>query len=329
MTGIRILGTGSYLPETIVTNEDFTGIVETSDEWITTRTGIKSRHFAEETVWYMGEQAARCALEKAGVAPQDVDLIIVTTVTPDYITPSVSCMIQARLGAADAMCMDVNCACAGFVYATDMARRYLCTGDLKTALVISSEVLSRVTDFSDRGTCVLFGDGAGAAVLTAGEGAYGAKIGADGTGAALMFGKHDYKPSPFTKKPLMQDEISQHPAGTGYLVMNGKEVYKYATRTMAQSMAQACGQAGISVGDLAWIIPHQANVRIVQTAMKYMGLPMDKAYINIDHVGNTSSATIPIALNEMADAGKLRKGDKIGIMAVGAGLTYGSAVFEW
>lgn len=331
MTGIKICGTGSYFPENVVDNEAFTAIVDTSDEWIRTRTGILKRHIADEdTTWSMGLKAARRALENANIAPEEVDLLITTTVTPDYMTPSTSCVIQGELGAVNASCFDINAACSGFVFALDMANRYMSVGDdYKTVLIVSTEVLSRMVDYTDRSTCVLFGDGAGAVVVRKGGSMFSCQTGTDGTGAALIVCKHTPITTPFSHKPPVENAISRNPVLPGYMTMDGKEVYKFATKMLPEVLEKACARAGITAADLDWIIPHQANIRIVQTAMKHLGLPMERAYMNINHAGNTSSASIPLALDEMNRAGLLKPGHKIGVVGFGGGLTYGGAVFEW
>lgn len=330
MNGIRICGTGSYLPPVSVENEAFTSIVETSDEWIRTRTGIASRHIADrDSVSGMGVKAAKAALEQAGISPRQIDLLVVTTITADCSTPSTACIIQGLLDAENAMCFDVNAACGGFVYALDMARRYLCFPDVKTALIISTEALSRLTNYEDRSTCVLFGDGAGAVVVQAADTSYGSHLGADGKGAPLIFSKNMVPRTPFSREAMEESEFTKNPVSPCHIFMDGKETYKFSTRVMPLCVEESCKTAGIPVKDLSWIVPHQANYRIVQTGMKNLGLPMERAYINIDHVGNTSSASIPIALDELHRSGKLERGQKIAVTGFGAGLVYAGAVFEW
>lgn len=330
MTGLKLCGTGSYLPDNVIDNEAFTAIVETSDEWIRTRSGIATRRIANgDTTWSMGTKAARKALEDAGIPETQVDLILVTTVTSDYLTPSMSCVIQHALGAVNAVCIDINCACAGFVYAMDMAWRYLSCGDFKTVLIISTEMLSRITNYEDRSTCVLFGDGAGACVVQAGEGRFASHLGADGSGMHLLFCKYPAPQSPFTDRPVVENEISQSDHKEGAIFMDGREVYKFATRVMPEAIEKSCGKLGLTPADLDWIVPHQANIRIVQTAMKHLRLPMEKAWMSIDHIGNTSSASIPITLDELVKSGNLKRGQKLAIAGFGAGLTYGGAVFDY
>lgn len=330
MIGINILGTGRYLPDRIVANEEFTAFIKTSDEWISTRTGILKRHIADgETTWRMGASAAQAALKKAGVKAEEIDLIIGTTVSADYLTPSMACIVQQAIGAENASCFDLNAACSGFVYALEIARGQIACGEVKTVLIVSSEMLSRLTDFKDRSTCVLFGDGAGACVVRAGTGRYASCLGSQGTGYGLIFCKSHPHPSPFTKNPEQTDDIVSTDIEPGHLWQNGREVYKFATKIMPEAVHKACAKAGVSEQELAYIIPHQANARIVQSAMKNLGLPMEKAFLTIDHTGNTSSASIPIALDELWESGRLKRGDLICVVGFGAGLTYGASVFEW
>ena len=330
MNGIRLCATGSYLPDHVVTNDDYAKIVETSDEWIRTRTGIVTRHIANgDTTWSMGVKAAKRALEAGNISPEEIDLILVSTVTGDYITPSLSCVIQHEIGAVNAACIDMNCACAGFVYALDAAHKYLCASEVKTVLIVSAEMLSRITNYDDRTTCVLFGDGAGACILQRGENRFASHLGADGSGMQLMFGLYPPQKTPFNDQPAVENEISKIPMGTGMLYMEGREVYKFATRVMPEAIEKSCAKLGISTTDLDWIVPHQANIRIIQTAMKHLKLPMEKAWVTIQHCGNTSSASIPIALDELVRSGKLKRGDIIGMAGFGAGLVYAGAVFEY
>lgn len=330
MTGIKVCATGSYVPDNIVDNEAFTKQIETSDEWIRSRTGIVSRNIANgDTTWSMGAKAAKRALETSGIDASAIDVVIATTCTPDWAFPSLSCVVQYEIGAVNAMCLDVNCACTGFVYALDMARRYLACGDMKNVLIVSSELLSRVVDYSDRATCILFGDGAGACVVQAGDGMFSSSLGADGSGYHLLFAKYPQQPSPFTQNPPVENEISRHDSPAMKIVQDGREVYKFATKAMPSAIEQACERAGISPQEIDYIIPHQANIRIVQTAMKHLDLSMDKVWMNIDHCGNTSSASIPIAFDELARSGRLKAGDKVCMVGFGAGLTWGAALFEY
>lgn len=331
MNSVEIIGTGVYLPEFVATNDDFTKLVETSDEWITTRTGIKTRRIAkEETTVQMAFHAAENAIKNAGISPLDIDLIIVTSVTPDYYSPSAACVVQGLLGAENATGMDINCACAGFVYALDMAKRYLADGEMKTVLIISAENLSKLTDYSDRTTCVLFGDGAAACVVKKSDNLFSSYLKADGKGACSIVGRALKPNNPFIDEqydPFNFDGFEN--TKDHYLYMDGKEVYKFATKVMPEAVEGACEKAGIKPEELSLIIPHQANIRIILTAAKNLKLPMDKFYVNVDKYGNTSSASVPIALHEALQEGKIKKGDKICLVGFGAGLIAGAAVFEW
>lgn len=331
MSGVKIIGTGTYLPDFNASNDEFTKLVETSDEWITTRTGIKNRRIANgETTCMMGFNAASRAIENAGISPTDIDLILVTSVTPDYFSPSASCVLQGLLGASNATGIDINCACAGFVYALDMAGRYLTDPDINTVLIVSSENLSKLTDYSDRSTCVLFGDGAASCVVKKGDGMFASYLKADGAGAKSIVARALLPHNPFTEKqtdPISFDGFEN--TNGHYLYMDGREVYKFATKVMPEAVEGACKKAGIMPEELDLIIPHQANIRIIQTAAKNLKLPMDKFYINVDAYGNTSSASVPIALHEALLAGRIKPGDKIALVGFGAGLIAGGAVFEW
>lgn len=319
------------MPEHVICNDDFTAFIETSDEWITKRTGMKERHItAGEATWAMGAFAAKNALESRNIDPLSIDLILVTTVTPDYLTPSAACIIQAELGAWNAACMDINAACSGFVYALDMARRYLAFPDIKRILLISSETLSKITDYTDRASCVLFGDAAGACVVEAAEGFFESKLGADGRSAPLLYCKARYKiNNPFVKPELKPEYNERITPETDFLYMNGKEVYKFAVKAMPMALIAACEKAGITPAELDWVIPHQANLRIVETAVKELNIPREKLYVNLEKHGNVSSACIPLCLDELSRSGRLHSGQKIGLVGFGAGVTYAACVFSW
>lgn len=332
MYGIKLLGTGAYAPDFVLTNDMLAEMVETNDEWISTRTGIKRRHIAEgEPTWQMGLKAAERAIAAAGIDPSEIGLIINTSITSDFHTPSLACIIQGVIGADGAIAMDVNAACSGFVYAVDMAKRYMQTDSgIKKALVIANETLSRVTDYEDRSTCILFGDGAAAAVIEGCEDTlYASFIGADGSGAKFLCSRHTAAQTPFSKgkEYVFDDPIP--PSRKHYLYQDGKEVYKFATKALPNAAKNACDRAGIAVEDIAMFIPHQANYRIIETAAKNLGVSMDKFYLNLQEYGNTSSASIPIALNEAIEAGRISRGDKICLVGFGAGLTYGAVVMEY
>ena len=329
MTGIKIIGTGCYLPERIVTNEDFEKIVDTSDEWIRKRTGIGKRHLSDgEYTWQMGLKAAKMAIKDAGVSPEAIDMIIATTVSADFAFASMSNVIQGKLGAVNAFGIDISCACAGFVYGLDMAQRYIAVGeDVQTVLIISPENVTKTVDYTDRSTCVLFGDGAGAVVVTKGKHRLFSYLGTDGTGAELIYSHHRPPSNYFADSERAKEYQSEFPNGNGHWMhMEGREVYKFAVVKMPYAVEQACLRAGVAPRDLTWVIPHQANIRIIQTAAKNLGLPMEKMYINIEEIGNISSACIPVCLHQLRKSGRLREGDKIAIVGFGAGLTYGAAV---
>ena len=331
MQGIKILGTGQYLPGKKVVNEDFTKIVETSDEWIRTRTGMSERYVSDgEPTWYMGLEAAKAAIKDAGISVEDIGVIIDSSVSPDYYTPSMSCVIQGKLGAVNAMTLDINCACAGCVYGIDMAKRYLQSDDdIKYALVISNENLTKITDYSDRSTCVLFGDGAAAMVIEKREDTlYSSYLGAEGTGAKYLFARSIPPHNAFmTGSGKVDDEF---PESNGhYLYQDGREVYKFATRTLPRALTTAAEKIGFDVNELDAIIPHQANARIIETAAKNLGVSLDKFVINIDKHANTSSASIPIALHEAVKEGRVKRGDKVAFVGFGAGLTFGAIIIEY
>lgn len=331
MHGIKIKGTGMYVPEKIISNVDFAEIVETSDEWIKTRTGMNERHISEgQPTWYMGTKAVADAIEKSGIDVNDIGMIVSTSCTPDYYTPSMSCIIQREIGAEKAMTIDVNCACAGFVYGVDMARRYLVTDEnIKYAVVVSTENLTKIVDYSDRSTCVLFGDGAAACILELSKDTlFTSHLGAEGTGA-----KHLFARSIAPDNAFMPEESKEYPddfpeSNSHYIYQNGKEVYKFAIRALPTAVTKAAEKIGLNIEDIDLIIPHQANIRIIETAAQRLKVPMDKMYLNIEKYGNTSSATIPLALNEAMENGRIKKGDKVCLVGFGAGLTYGAVIFE-
>ncbi len=317
----QIIGTGSCLPEKIVTNDFLSTIVDTSDEWISTRTGIRSRHIAvEETTVSMSTEAAKKAMESAGVTAQDLDLIVVATCTADTLVPSTACQVQDNLGATKATAFDINAACSGFVFALNMVDAYMQTGMYQTALVIGAETLSRIVDWKDRSTCVIFADGAGAAVVRAAEkGVMAASLGSDGSKGWTIYVKSRENFNPFVpeKKP------------TDYLFMDGGEVFKFAVKQTSEAISQTLDKAGLSVDDVDWFILHQANARINQSIAKRLHIPMEKIPMNLDHVGNTSGGSVPILLDEVCKKGLLKSGDKVVFAGFGAGLTWGVMVCEW
>lgn len=329
MIGINILGTGSYSPEMILDNNDMSKYVDTSDEWITTRTGIKQRHIANgEPVWSMGAKAAKKAIEQAGISVSDIGLIITSSTTEDYYLPSDACMIQRELGATGCMAIDINCACSGFAYGIDMARRYLLAGDIKYILVVATEALSKITDFTDRTTCVLFGDGAGACVLEASNKMFTSHLGADGNGAEYLCARHDEPQRQLHGEPIhVEDGLPTEIKP--YIIQNGKEVYKFATKILPMATKKACEKINLPIESITHFVPHQANVRIIETAAKNLGVSMDKFIVNLDMHGNTSSASIPTAFDEAVRSGKIKRGDTVCFVGFGAGLTYGAVVFEY
>ena len=322
----QIVGWGKYIPQTVLTNEDLTHVVDTSDEWIRTRTGIGERHAAspKESSATMAARAAEQALDVANIDPLGIDLIIVATATPDYMFPATACLVQDALGASKAGAFDLSAGCSGFVYALGMAADGIAAGTYSTALVIGSETLTRVVDWSDRATCVLFGDGAGAVVLKASEapcGVLATVLGADGSGADLLT-----LPGSGFKVPLsMEARGAELPT----IKMNGNEVYRFATRTMGKVALQAVKKAGMTLEQVDLVIPHQANLRIIQAAAKSLKVPEEKVFVNLDRYGNTSAASIPIALCEAAESGRIKDGNLIVLSAFGAGLTWGATVVRW
>jgi 3-oxoacyl-[acyl-carrier-protein] synthase-3 len=313
------------VPERVLTNADLEKMVETSDEWIQTRTGIRERHIAGPGDFSstLGAAAARQALERAGVTPAEVDLIVVGTSSPDQPMPSTAAIIQGALGATGAAPFDVNAACSGFVYALVTGTQFVRAGSSKTALVIGADVLTRFIDYKDRNTCILFGDGAGAVVLRASQqpaGVLAYDLGAvPNTEDLLYVDRH-------TVSSIVADAIP--PAGQ-YMKMEGREVFKYAVRAMGDSSVKVLEEAGLSVHDIDLLIPHQANLRMIEAVAKRLELPMEKAVVNIDRYGNTSAGTIPIAICEAYDGGRLHDGDNVLLTACGGGLTWGSAVVKW
>lgn len=332
MSGINIVSTGGYAPLLAVTNDDMAKIVETNDEWIRTRTGISQRRMSNcEPTWYMGAMASKQAIERAGIDPKDIGLIISSTITNDFVTPSASCLIQREIGAVNAAAFDLGAACSGFVYAVDTACRFLATDDnLKYVLVSANENLSYITNFADRSSCVLFGDGAAAVILERSDKFFTSWLGADGTGAKFLYAKNQYPHSPFTTDEHFTVDDETDPAvDHRLLIQDGKEVYKFATKALPTAAKNAADKISLDVSDIDLFIPHQANIRIIETAAKNLGVSMDKFFTNIDMHGNTSSASIPIALNEAVEKGVLKRGMKVCLVGFGAGLTLGSVIIEY
>jgi 3-oxoacyl-[acyl-carrier-protein] synthase-3 len=325
---VTILGTGSYAPTNIVTNDDMAKIVDTSDEWIRTRSGIGARHFATqgEHTSDMACIAAERALDAAGIERSAIDLIIVATMTPDMPFPSTACLVQSKLGLPNVTTFDMQAACSGFVYALSVANSMLLSGNFNKALVIGAEKMSGILDFEDRTTCVLFGDGAGAAVLSREDteekvGVLGVISGADGSNPSLL-----QQPAGGSALPASADTLAnrQH-----FLKMNGKEIFKSAVRVMGQASTDIIEQQGYTSDDLSLVIPHQANMRIIDSLAKRLKIPMDKFHNNLDRYGNTSAASVPIALDEAFRAGRIQSGDLILLVAFGAGLTWASSLIKW
>lgn len=324
----RIIGTGSSLPGQVVTNDDLSKIMDTSDEWISSRTGIKERRLVkEETTASMSAEAARKALENAGVTAEEVDLIIVGTITGDYVTPSTACEVQALLGAVNAAAFDINAACSGFVFALHTAHVYLKTGFYRTAVVIGAETLSKIMDWNDRGTCVLFGDGAGAAVVRSYE-----NMSASCSRGILNFEQKSNGAQGMVlacRDRVNNNPLIQNPYEQSYVSMDGQEVYKFAVSTVPASIQRILKEAGLQTGDIKYFVLHQANIRIIQSVAKRLKEDADKFPLSLDHCGNISAASVPILLDEMNKKGLLQTGDKIVISGFGGGLTWASTVLEW
>ncbi|MBM4142085.1 MAG: ketoacyl-ACP synthase III [Lentisphaerae bacterium] len=323
---VTIVGTGSYLPERVLTNHDLEKMVETSDEWIRTRTGISERHIArdDEASSDMATEAARRAMRNAGVTPEEADLIVVATITPDMFFPNTACFVQDRLGARNAYCMDLSAACSGFLYGMDAARALIAEGSVRTALVIGAEKLSCITDWRDRATCVLFGDGAGAVVMRradAGRGIMASHMGSDGALAELL-----NLPGGGSRNPASPATLDRR---LHYMKMTGNEVFKHAVRYMCDAGQKALQRCGMTIDDVDWVIPHQANMRIISAIASRLGDCMDKFIVNLDRVGNLSAASVPVCLDEAARGGKLKKGDIVLFVAFGGGFTWGATVMEW
>jgi len=310
--GTKIEGVGIYLPEKVLTNEDLERMVDTSDEWITTRTGIKERRIAEnETVVDLAVRAAREAIEQSGVNPEEIELLIVATLSPQLGFPATACLVQERLGLPiTAMSFDISAACSGFLYALDIADAYLKSGKKKTALIIGAEKLSSIIDWSDRSTCVLFGDGAGAAVLRYDENS-----------------PSDVLSTKLYSNGRLWNILYREPCG--YLKMEGRKVFKEAVTGMTKSSLEAIKEAGLKPEDIDLVIPHQANLRIIKALAEKLGVPMEKVYVNVNRYGNTSAASIPIAMYEAIKEGKLKRGMNVLLTAMGGGLTWGSAVVRF
>jgi len=316
VTWSRIVGTGSFLPPRIVTNDELAARLETSDEWIRERTGIRQRHIAEEsqTSSDLALEAGRRALEAAGLRAADIDLILVATSTPDFIFPSTACLLQAKLGAKGGAAFDVQAVCSGFVYALATADSMIRSGMARRALVVGAEVFSRILDWNDRATAVLFGDGAGAVILAAAEqpGIHASVLHADGSQVGILS-----VPGNVSRGRIV---------GSPFLQMQGKEVFKIAVKVLDEAAREVAAAAGMSLQDVDWLIPHQANVRILEATAKRIGLPRERLVVTVDHHANTSAASVPLALDEFVRAGRIRAGQRVMLQGVGGGFTWGASL---
>lgn len=324
---VAIAGTGKYVPERVLTNEDLRKIVDTSDEWITERTGIKRRRIAAENqaTSDLATAAAREALENAGVAAADLDFIIVATFTPDMFFPSTACLVQKALGAHKATCFDVSAACSGFLYGIDIARNFIATGAAQNILVVGADKVSGVIDWTDRNTCVLFGDGAGAAVLQPAKDEHGEILsvfsGSNGSLDEIL-----NVPAGGSRQPLTAANVDSR---LNTMKMAGREVYRHAVTTMVSAAKEALNRAGLTIDDIGCFIPHQANLRIIETIAHKLDVPMDRFFVNLTEYGNTSAAAVAIALDEAQRSGRVKRGDHILMVVFGGGLTWASAVVRW
>ncbi|MDB5864891.1 MAG: ketoacyl-ACP synthase [Betaproteobacteria bacterium] len=315
----RIIGTGSYLPEKVLTNRDLEKLVDTSDEWIYSRTGIRQRHVAadHENASDLALNASRRALDAAGLTPQDIDLIIVATTTADMIFPSTACLLQAKLGIRNCPAFDMQAVCSGFVYALATADQLMKSGQYRNALVVGAEVYSRILDWTDRSTCVLFGDGAGAVVLTTSDhpGILASRLHADGSYAHILSVPGGVSRGEISGRPLLQ--------------MEGNAVYKFAVKVLSEVAEETLRAAGLAKSDVDWLIPHQANVRIIQSTAKKLGLGMDRVVVTVQRHANTSAASVPLALDEAVRDGRVRAGQNVLLEGVGGGFTWGAVLVRW
>lgn len=323
---IEVVSTGRWLPERVLTNQQLERMVDTSDEWIQERTGIRERRIADADVGCadMGLNASRVAMDRAGVQPGEIDVIVVATATPDRLLPSTACDLQALLGATHAAAFDISAACSGFLYALQVAEGHIAAGRAEIVLVVSTEKMSSITDWGDRSTCVLFGDGAGAAIVrpsTNGRGLLSSYIRSDGTLAELL-----WRPGGGARVPMDLAVLDEK----AHLVkMAGREVFKAAVRSMAEAADQALLRAGMTSDDIDLLIPHQANIRIIEATARYANIPMDKVFVNVHRYGNMSSATVPVALDEAIEEGRVKPGSNVLMVAFGAGFTWASSVLRW
>ena len=323
---VSIIGTGSYVPERILTNQDLEKLVDTTDQWIRTRTGIRERRIAKEheTTSDMAARAALAAMEQAKVTPEEIDLIIVATATPVCVFPATACYVQKMIGAINAACFDLGAACSGFLYALEVAQQFISTHVYNTVLIVGAEKLSTIVDWTDRNTCVLFGDGAGAAILRNRPNSHGVistHMGSDGEFTEILL-----MPGGGSRCPITRENIDQR---LNTIKMSGKEVYKQAVTSMFNAATRVLDEAGLGYEDIGCVIPHQANLRIIEAIAERMGLPMEKFYMNLDRFGNTSAAAVAIALDEAHRTGRIQIGDYILLVVFGGGLTWGSSVVHW
>ena len=323
---VGIIGTGSFLPDNVVTNFDLEKMVDTNDQWIRERTGIEERRIAPEgmNTSHMATEAAKKALQMAKLDVEDIDMIIFATLTPDMVIPSAACMLQANLGAKNAAAYDLQAACSGFVYGLITAQSYIASGLFKNVLVVGAEILSRRVNWNDRGTCILFGDGAGAAVVSEvpeGYGIKGVDLGADGTGGSALC-----IPAGGTAVVANDQRIEE---GLTFIHMDGPEVYKFAVKTMGKTALKSLERANMNLDELDYFIPHQANIRIIDSAAKRLHMPKEKVFVNLHKYGNTSAASVAIALDEANREGCLKRGDNVALAGFGAGLTWASLVLKW
>jgi 3-oxoacyl-[acyl-carrier-protein] synthase III len=324
MPSAALISVASWLPEARLTNADLEQLVDTSDEWIRSRTGISERRIAAagDATSDLAARAGAIALERAGVLPVDIDLLIVATSTPDMVFPSTACLAQAKMGLT-CPAYDLNAACTGFIYAIEMATAMIESGRARTVMVIGADVLSSIVDYTDRSTCILFGDGAGAVVLQASDepGVLSVHLGADGTGADLL-----YVPAGGSAAPVTPENLA---AGDTYIKMNGNEVFKFAVRAIPGVTKQALADSGLTTDDVDWLVPHQANQRITDTVAQRLGIAHERVVCRIEDIGNTSAASIPIALDSLYRDGHLHAGNILALVGFGAGLTYGAAIVRW
>lgn len=321
-----IAGTGVSVPAKIITNDDLSRMVETSDEWIMTRTGIKERRVVEDgqAASDLGFEASASALKSAGMSAGDIDLIIAATMTPDKLCPSTACIIQEKLGAGKAAAVDIGAACSGFVYGLSLGRGAIVSGEARNVLLVATEALSRFIDWSDRASCVLFGDAAGAVVLKPsynGHGVLATMLGADGGGKNLI-----EIPAGGSREPASRETVE---GKRHFLRLSGQEVFKVGVRTMVQALEDVLRKAGVSKDDLALLVPHQANRRILDSVADGIGLPAEKLFLNLEKYGNTSAASVPVALHEARAQGRIKPGDLVATVSFGAGLTWGASVIRW